>query len=88
MKPEYYAWMALNDQANALLRPGFPDRVLRAAREAAPTLASQCLLCAATAAVCLSLIFFVHQHNTANETARNLAGWEAIAAEVETIGQL
>jgi hypothetical protein len=87
MKPESYAWLALQAQAASLLRPGFPERVVRAARAAAPTFVSQCLLSAATAAVCLVLILFVHARLTANETARNLAGWQAIAVEMENIGQ-
>jgi hypothetical protein len=32
MKPEEYAWRAMNDHAAAQLRGGFADRVLRAAR--------------------------------------------------------
>ena len=88
MKPESYAWLALSQHASGLLRPGFAGRTLRAAREMAPTFASQCVLSAATAAVCLVLIFFVHTHMTANETARNLAGWQQIAAEAELLAQL
>ncbi len=88
MKPESYAWLALSHHASGLLRPGFAERTLRAAREMAPSFASQCVLSAATAAVCLVLIFFVHTHMTANETARNLAGWQQIAAEAELLAQL
>jgi hypothetical protein len=32
MKPEEYAWRALNDHASAQLRGGFADRVVRAAQ--------------------------------------------------------
>ncbi|HYP18078.1 MAG TPA: hypothetical protein VEQ65_12775 [Opitutus sp.] len=88
MKPESHAWLALHTHAAGLLRPGFAERTLRAARAVAPTFASQCLLSAATATVCLAVIFFVHARTTADETARNLAGWEAIAAEIERIGEL
>ncbi len=88
MKPENFAWLALNERAASLLRPGFAERTLRAAREIAPTFASQCMLSAATAAVCLVLIFVVHTRMTANETARNLAGWEQIAIEAEMLAQL
>lgn len=88
MKPESYAWLALNEHAAALLRPGFAERTLRAAREIAPTFYSQCMLSAATAAVCLAALVFVHSRQAANETARNLAGWEAIAAEMERLGQV
>lgn len=88
MKPETAAWTTLHDHAAALLRPGFAERTLRAARAVAPTFASQCLLSAATAAVCLLAIFAVHTHVTANETARNLAGWEEIALETERLSLL
>lgn len=88
MKPESDAWIALHAHAAGLLRPGFAERTLHAARSLAPTFASQCLLSAATATVCLLTIFFVHSRVTANETARNLAGWEQIAAESEQISLL
>lgn len=88
MKPESEAWLALNGHAAALLRPGFAERTLRAARTIAPSIFSQCLLSAATAAVCLLVIFFVHTRVTENETARNLAGWQEIAFETEQVGQL
>ncbi|ACB75384.1 hypothetical protein [Opitutus terrae] len=88
MKPETDAWFALNEHAARLLRPGFAERTLRAARAVAPTFASQCLLSAATATVCLVVIFFVHARVTADETARNLAGWEQIAAETEQLSLL
>lgn len=88
MKPESYAWLALNNRAATLLRPGFAERVLRAARVVAPTLASQFALSAATAAVCLVAVCFVHSRMVANETARNLAAWQAFAAEAEQLGQL
>lgn len=88
MKPETDAWFALHEHAASLLRPGFAERTLRAARAVAPTFASQCLLSAATATVCLTLIFFVHARVTASETARNLAGWEQIAIETEQLSLL
>lgn len=88
MKPETEAWLALNGHAAALLRPGFAERTLLSARTIAPTILSQCLLSAATAAVCLLVIFFVHARVTENETARNLAGWQEIAFETEQVGQL
>lgn len=88
MKPESHAWIALNDHAASLLRPGFAERTLRAARAVAPTFFSQCLLSAATAMVCLVVIFFVHTRLTADETARNLAGWQELAAEADQLSQL
>ena len=88
MKPESHAWMALNNHAASLLRPGFAERTLRAARAVAPTLVSQCLLSAATASVCLLVATLVHSRVTSNETARNLAGWEQLAIETEHLGQI
>jgi negative regulator of sigma E activity len=88
MKPESHAWNALNDRAISLLRPGFTERTLRAARAVAPTFFSQCILSAVTASVCLLVVFLVHSRITANETARNLAGWEQLAAESEQLGQI
>lgn len=88
MKPENDAWLALNDHAASLLRPGFAERTLRAARTVAPTFMSQCILSAVTASVCLGVVFAVHTRVTALETARNIAGWEQLAAETETLGQI
>ena len=88
MKPESEAWLALNGHAAALLRPGFAERTLAAARSIAPTIFSQCLLSAATATICLLLIFFVRARVTEHETARNLAGWQELVFETEQVGQL
>lgn len=88
MKPETVAWLALDAHAARLLPPGFAERTLRAARAVAPTFVSQCLLSAATAAFCLVLIMFVHSHVTAQETARNLAGWQELAREADQLAQL
>lgn len=88
MKPESAAWSALHEHAGSLLRPGFAERTLRAARSVAPTFYSQCVLSAATAMICLVLILFVHARVTATETARNLAGWQEIALESEQFSLL
>ncbi|MEO6005929.1 MAG: hypothetical protein ABIZ04_12445 [Opitutus sp.] len=88
MKPESYAWKAHDDHAASLLRPGFAERTLRAARAVAPTFFSQCILSAATASLCFVVVTFVHTRVTENETARNLAGWEQLANETETLGQI
>jgi len=88
MKPEHHAWNALTDHAASLLRPGFAERTLRAARAVAPTFFSQCILSVATAATCLAVVAFVESRVAANETARNLAGWEQVALEAEQIGQI
>jgi hypothetical protein len=88
MKPETHAWIGLHDHAASLLRPGFAERTLRAARVLAPTPFSQFVLSAATAAACLLVVFLAHQRSTQLETARNLAGWQEIAAETRNLGQL
>jgi hypothetical protein len=88
MKPESQAWSALDDHAASLLRPGFAERTLRAARQVVPTFFSQCMLSAATASVCLLIVFLVHSRVTANEMERNLAGWEQLALEAEHLGQI
>jgi hypothetical protein len=88
MKPESYAWHSLYDDAAVLLRPGFAERTVRAARVAAPTFASQCLLSAATAAVCLTIGFVVHAKYTATVTERHLAQWQALSVEVQDLRQM
>ena len=88
MKPDSNAWSAHYDHAASLLRPGFAERTLRAARAVAPTFFSQCILSAVTASICLLVVFLVHSRITANETARNLADWERLAAESEQLGQI
>lgn len=88
MKAESHAWFVLQQHAASLLRPGFAERTLRAAREVAPTLFSQLALSAATAAVCMAAVVFVNDRMTARETARNLAQWQAVAAEAEQFGQM
>jgi len=88
MKPESYAWRALHEHAASQIRAGFAERTLRAARDVAPTIASQIMLSLATATVCLVALFAVHWHLTAQETARNLAGWQQFQAETEFVAQL
>lgn len=88
MKPESDAWLALHAHAATQLRPGFAERTVRAARAVAPTFRSQCLLAAATAAVCLAVTIGVHAHSTDRETERNLAGWQEIAREADQLAQL
>ena len=88
MKPEPQAWKALDDHAASLLRPGFAERTLRAARAVAPTFFSQCILSVVTATVCLLIVFVIHSRITANELARNMAGWEQLALETEQLGQI
>jgi hypothetical protein len=73
------------------LRPGFAERVLRAARAAAemPSFASQLALSAATAAVCLGAVLFFHQRRIDQADEQNLAEWRRIVAfaqEIDTSG--
>jgi len=88
MKPETHAWAALHAQAATMIRPGFAERTLAAARAAAPTLWSQAVLSAATAAACALLAFGVNQHLNNVEAARNLADWQAVAAQADQISEL
>jgi hypothetical protein len=88
MKPESFAWLALQNHAASLLRPDFAGRTLRLARAVAPTLFSQCVLCVSTAAICLAVVFFISARKAADETARNLAGWQEIATEAEDLAQV
>jgi len=88
MKPESHAWNALVAQAAARLHPGFAERTLAAAREAAPTLLSQVVLSAATAAACALVAFGINVHLNNVEAERNLADWQAVAAQVDQISEL
>jgi hypothetical protein len=86
MKTEDQAWMRLREHAAALISPGFPDRVLRAARErATPLLVSQFAMCAATAALCLGAVVLYNSRSSADENARNLAGWSEVAAQANDL---
>jgi hypothetical protein len=78
--PAAAAWRGLFAAGARRLRPGFADRVLRAARAAAdlPSLRGHFALSAATAAVCLGAVLFLHQRSVASADARNLADWERI----------
>jgi hypothetical protein len=78
------AWRQLQARAATQLRPGFAQRVLLAARAVAePSFSSQFMLSAATAALCLGAVIFVHQRTTSVEDARNLAGWQEIVSEAQ-----
>lgn len=85
MKTEPRAWAQLQRHASAQLRPGFADRVVRAARagaEAAPTLLSIFTLSAVTAALCLAAVTLSNkQAQDPAEREINIAGWQRIAAD-------
>lgn len=80
--PTPEAWRQLQAHGASRLRPGFVERVLRAARAAAegPSFASQLALSAATAAVCLGVVLFLHNRHVEAADARNLAEWRTIVA--------
>ena len=85
--PQAAAWEQLRAQATALLHPGFAEKVLRAARVAAemPSLLSQCVLSALTAAACLIAVLLVQHHNEQQADERNLADWQQIVLVAQEI---
>ena len=88
--PEAAAWQQLQAQAVAQLRPGFAARVLAAARalpKAVPSLIDQLAFGAATAAVCLAAVVYVHSRSIRLQNERNLAGWQQIADEADDLDQ-
>lgn len=88
--PDAAAWQQLQTHASAQLRPGFAARVLRAARalpQAVPSLADQLMLGAATAAICLLAVVYLHSRNDRLESERNLAGWQQLADEADDLDQ-
>ena len=81
---ETAAWHQLQSQAATQLRPGFAQRVLQAARAVTePSFSSQFMLSAATAAVCLVAVVFIHQRTTSVEDARTLVVWQEMALEAQ-----
>jgi hypothetical protein len=82
-------WVELEEHAVTQLEAGFADRVLRAVRAALPaeipSLFSQFALSAATAAVCLIAVVYVHDRTTRLEDERNLASWRQLAADTQDI---
>lgn len=82
--PQPQTWRELHAAGARQLRPGFAERVLRAARAAAdmPSLGSQFALSAATAAVCLGAVLFVHKRSVDAADERNLAEWRRIVLAV------
>ena len=88
--PDDAVWRQLQAHGAAQLRPGFAARVLRAARaipQAVPSLADQLMFGAATAALCLVAVVYLHSRNTRIETERNLAGWQQLADEADDLDQ-
>jgi hypothetical protein len=87
--PAAAEWERLGAHASAQLRPGFAVRVLRVAREIPRrlTLSEQLVFGAATAAVCLLAVVYLHARNTRVENERNLAGWQQLAQEADELDQ-
>jgi len=82
MKTEDNAWKLLREQGASMISPGFPDRVLRAARaRSSPIMVSHFAMCAATAALCLLAVALYDARSSGDEAAQNLAGWNDIAAQ-------
>lgn len=78
--PEDAVWSRFFAAGARRLSPGFADRVLRAARLATelPSLRGHMALSAATAAVCLGAVVFLHDQSVERADARNLAEWERL----------
>jgi hypothetical protein len=92
MKPESesQAWSQLHACACAKIRPDFADRVLRASRsraEAMPSVFSQILLGAATAAACVMLVVVVHARSTQSDDNRALADWQQLSSAAADLDQ-
>lgn len=83
MKTEDKAWNSLFERGASRLRPGFPDRVMRATRAYAssPLFVSQFAVCAATAALCLVAVALYNNRSSVDENAKSLAGWNDVAAQ-------
>jgi hypothetical protein len=88
MKTENQAWERMREHAASLIAPGFPDRVLRAARaRTSPLFIAHFAMCAATAAVCLVAVALYHARASGDEDAQNIAGWGEIAAQSNDLEQ-
>ncbi len=88
--PKNQAWRLLLDQGGGRIRPGFADRVLRAARagvESMPSLLAQIVWGGATVAACAVMAVVVHTRSTQSEDDVALAGWQQIAYAGTDLGQ-
>jgi hypothetical protein len=83
--PSPAAWQQLQEHAAAQLPLGFADRVLRAVRNEIPSFLGQLALSAATAAVCLLAVVYLHDRSTRLEDERTLADWRQLAAESQEL---
>jgi hypothetical protein len=88
MNTEDKAWMQLREHAASLIKPGFADRVLRAARaRPAPLFVAQFAMCAATAAICVAAVAIYGSRLSTDQDAQNLAGWNEISAQANDLEQ-
>lgn len=92
MKPESesQAWSQLQAHASAQIRPGFAERVLRASRslaESVPSVFSQLLMGAATAAACAVLVVVAHARSTQSNDDRALADWQQLSSSAADLDQ-
>jgi hypothetical protein len=89
MKPEHEAWTSLQDHAASQIKPGFPDRVLRAsrARPSSPLFVAHFAMCAATAAACLAAVALFQSRDSGDDDALAIAGWNEIAAQSNDLEQ-
>jgi len=82
MKTEDQAWMSLRDHAASQIKPGFPERVLRAVRaQPSPLFVAQFAMCAATAALCIAAVALYQSGVSRDDEAKAIAGWNEIAAQ-------
>jgi hypothetical protein len=90
MKTESEAWQHLREHGAAQLRPGFANRVIRAARAgagAAPTFLRPFAVCAAMATLGLLAVSLYRDRAYTEENSRNLAGWQEITAQADDFDQ-
>jgi negative regulator of sigma E activity len=88
MKNEHDAWASLREHAASRISPGFPDRVLRAARmRPSPLFVAHFAMCAATAAICLAAVAIYQTGFSGDDNAKNQAGWSEIAAQANDLEQ-
>lgn len=87
-----HAWRELQSRAADQLRPDFAAHVLRCARPGAPALSpftvwvtSPFTVSAATAALCLLAVVFVHSHITHTVSEQHLAAWQEISVQTASI---
>jgi hypothetical protein len=80
--------MHLREHASSLIKPGFADRVIRAARtRPAPLFVAQFAMCAATAALCVAAVVIYGSGTSSDQNAQNLAGWNEISAQANDLEQ-